>query len=265
LIKVTRVSVTLFALFASYAGGDEEASSRLFAAVSDNDVSAVKKLLAVEPRLAAATDGSGRSIVMAALFRIEGEGFVPPGKNAVLQTVLAQNPPLTFFEACAVGDFGQVARALRENPQLASQWNDFGWSALDLAAFSGRTETVLLLIESGADVNARARTKFKNTPLQVALLPGQFDTAKTLLEHGADPLVRQAHGFSPIMQAALLGRRDLVDLLLEHGAELNSRADDGRNAVTEALRARHPELASYLKSRGGKDAVLTANLAKPPE
>jgi uncharacterized protein len=265
LAKSIRFTVTVIALFASHARADEQSSSRLFSAVSENDVGAVRKLLTPEPGLAAATDVNGQSVVMAALFRIEGEGFVPPAKNSVLQMLLAQKPPLTFFEACAVGDAQQMARQLHENPKLASQWNDFGWSAMHLAAFSGVSEAVLLLIEQSADVNARARTKFKNTPLQVALLPGQFDTAKVLLEHGADPLTRQLQGFSPLMQAALLGRRDLVDLLLKHGAELNSRADDGRNAVTEALRAGHSELASYLRSIGGKEAVLTANLAKPPE
>jgi len=258
-------SLMLFAVVTLPAYADEPSDTRLLAAISKGDLGAVEALLAAEPGLARATAPSGRSVVMAVLFQIEREAFVPPAKNTILQALLAQKPPLTFFEACAVGDTGQVARQLHEDPTLATGWNDFGWSALHLAAFSGVRETVLLLIDHGADVNARARTKFRNTPLQVALLPGQLSTSTVLLERGADPLARQLHGVSPLMEAALLGRRDLVELLLEHGAELNSRADDGRNAVTEALRGKHPELAAYLKSRGGKTAELTADLARPPE
>jgi ankyrin repeat protein len=95
--------------------------------------------------------------------------------------------------------------------------------------------------------------------------PAQLATAKLLLERGADPLTRQAHGFTPLQEAAHLGRRDLVDLLIGAGAELNSRADDGRTALTEALRANHPELADYLRQKGARSAEITADLMAPPK
>jgi uncharacterized protein len=216
--------------------------------------------------LLAATLSADDSIAKA-LFQIEGETFVPPAKNTALQALLAKKPALSFHDACGVGDAAEVARQLKGDPRLATSWNDFGWSALHLAAFSGSAETVRLLLDAGADVmiNTRAKTRFRNTPLQAALLPGQYETAKVLLEQGADPNVRQHKGFTPLQEAALFGSRQLVDLLLSHDAELNSRADDGRTAVTEALRGRHPELAEYLKSKGGTAADITADLTKPPK
>ena len=220
-------------------------------------------VLALANSSAAAADT--RSPVAKALFRNDGEGFVPPAKNEALQALLAKKPALTFYEACGVGNAAEVARHLKEDPKLATSWNEFGWTPLHLAAFSGSAETARLLLDNGADVNLRAKTKFRNTPLQAALLTGQYETAKLLLEHGADPNVRQTKGFTPLQEAAFLGRRDLVDLLLAHGAELNSRADDGRTAVTEALRAKHTEVAEYLKSKGAGAAEITADLAKPPE
>lgn len=201
------------------------------------------------------------------LFRIQGDAFVPPAKNAALQALLAKKPALTFHEACGVGDAAEVARRLKEDPKLVASWNDSGWSALHLAAFSGSAETVRLLLDRGAEphLHARAKTQFRNTPLQTALLPGQAETAKLLLERGADPNVRQTKGFTPLQEAAFLGRKDLVDLLLSYGAELNARADDGRNAVTEALRGRHTALADYLISIGGRKGEITADLTKSPE
>jgi ankyrin repeat protein len=201
---------------------------------------------------------------MAALFHDDGKGFTPPANNPTLQTLLAKHPALTFFEACGVGDAAEIARQLQRDPKLATTWSDFGWSPLHLAAFSGVPGAVQLLIDRGGDVNARARNKFKNTPLQAALLAGQLATAKLLLAHGADPLARQARGFTALHAAALAGRRDLVDALLDAGAELNSRGDDGRTAVTEALRGKHAELADYLRSRGGHGAEITADLRAEP-
>jgi len=123
---------------------------------------------------------------------------------------------------------------------------------------------VRLVLDRGAEINARAHTRFKNTPLQAALLAGQLETARLLLERGADPLVRQAHGVTPLQEAAFHGRRDLVDLLLDAGAELDSRADDGRTALTEALRANHPALADYLRQKGARGVEITADLKAPP-
>ena len=206
-----------------------------------------------------------RSPLFKVLFHNDGEGFTPPADNRALQALLAQHPALTFLEACGVGDTAEMARQLKRDPKLATTWTEFGWSPLHLAAFSGVPGAVQLLLDRGAEINARARSKFKNTPLQVALLDGQFATAKLLLERGADPLVRQAGGFTPLQEAALLGRRDLVDLFLGAGAEINSRTDDGRTAVTEALRGKHPELADYLRSKGGHGAEITADLMAPPK
>jgi cytohesin len=154
---------------------------------------------------------------------------------------------------------------LHRSPVIAATtWTGFGWSALHLAAFSGVPGAVELLLDRGAPIDARARSKFKNTPLQAALLAGQATTTKLLLDRGADPLVRQARGVTPLHEAAVSGRRDLVDLLLAAGAEPTARADDGRTAVTEALRGKHAELAEYLRTRGARDAAITADLTAPP-
>lgn len=221
-------------------------------------------LLILAAALAAAPASADRSPIFAALFHDDGNGFTPPAANAALQALLAKHPVLSFLEACGVGDTAEMTRQLRRDPRLVATWTEFGWSPLHLAAFSGVPGAVQLVLDRGADVHARARSKFKNTPLQAALLAGQLATAKLLLEHGADPLVRQARGFTPLHAAALVGRRDLVDLLLGAGAEINSRADDGRTAVTEALRGKHAELADYLRGKGGRGAEITADLQAEP-
>jgi ankyrin repeat protein len=241
-----------------------ETAEALFAAIQAQDVPTVERLLGANPELASASS-KGRSAVMAALLMSPGGAFMPPPRNRVLQALLRREPALTFFESCATGDVDAVRAALVRNGSLALSWHPIGLSALHFAAFSGDAAVTELLLDSGAEIDARARNAFFNTPLQVALLPGNQATAKLLLERGADPLVRAERGFAPIHEAAFLGRRDLVDLLLENGADIDSRANDGRNAVSEALRGGHPELADYLRSKGAKEVAITADLMKEPE
>lgn len=62
-----------------------------------------------------------------------------------------------MFEACGVGDATEVARQLAADPKRATSWNDVGWSALHLAAFSGSPEVVKLVLDRGGDGPQEAR------------------------------------------------------------------------------------------------------------
>jgi ankyrin repeat protein len=247
------------------AADSRDAAERFLEAVGKHDAATVRRMLQDDPALANAKRPDGRTAVLLAAFKIKGEAFTPPARSETLQAVLAAKPRLDFFEACLVGDEKEVARRLEADAALAKGWHPMGWSALHFGAFSGSAAVVRLLLDRGAPLEARARTPFRNTPLQVALLPGQLESAKALLDRGADPLARQAKGFAPIHEAALLGRQDLVDLLLAHGAEVGARGDDGRTAVSEAVRGGHPALADYLRAKGGRDAAVTANVQAAPE
>jgi ankyrin repeat protein len=223
-------------------------------AVNAADVTTVRSLLAHDPALANAHSAKGTSAVTAALFINKGEGFLDPAKNGILQAILALKPGLDVFETAALGTVSQLETMLPDAASL-SRRNAFGWTLLHMSAYGGNAATTEWLLKKGVDINARAGSRFRNTPLQTALLSGQYATAKILLDHGADALVRQSKGFTPMHEAAQLGRQEIVQLLLDHGAEINSVADNGQTPLAEALRGKHEELAAWMKTKG---AVLTA-------
>jgi ankyrin repeat protein len=225
-------------------------------AVRGRDVAAVTSMLEADPSLANARTDKDLSVTIVALFTNVGEGFADPKDNATLQAILARKPKFDLPETAALGTADELAALLDKDAGNAKRFYLYGWTPLHIAAFAGNVETTALLINRGADVNARAKTKFLNTPLQTALLTGQYGTAKLLLEHGADALTRQAGGFTAMHEAALMGREDLVNLLVEHGAELTSRADNGHTPVDEAIRGKHEKLAEALRT---KVAALPAN------
>ena len=238
-----RLAILLFWCGAAFADSGEDFRK----AARANDVATVKRMLAADPALA------NGGIEAALYIIVKGEGFIPPEENEILKLVLAAKPKLDdLYDAAAVGTAEHVAAMLRADANAVRAMNQYGWTALHVAAFAGNVATARVLIDAGADIHLRAKSRFRNTPLQVALLTGQYGTAKLLLERGADPLDRQAEGFAPIHEAAFLGRADLVQLLLEHGAELNSRSDDGRTAISEAERGKHEALIRLLREKGAK-------------
>src|SRR3954449_6345615 len=59
-------------------------------AVNSGDLATVQSMLARDPALANAKNAKGTSAVISALFINQGEGFLDPAKNEILQAILAQ-------------------------------------------------------------------------------------------------------------------------------------------------------------------------------
>ena len=231
-------------------------------AIKAKDADAVEKLLEQDPSLASAKSPKGTSAVSAALFALTGQGFLPPAENKMLAAVLRRKPALSPLELCAVGTAALVNSELARDPAFAKSRVGLGWTPLHAAAFAGNTEVAALLLEHGAEVNARADNKFKNSPLQVGLLTAQLEMTRLLIAKGADVNQKQALGFTPLQEPSLAGNERLIEVLLAAGADLNARADDGRTALDEAIRGKHDGAVKLLR---GKGAVIGLPDAGSPE
>jgi len=86
-----------------------------------------------------------------------------------------------------------------------------GNTPLMVAARHGLTETVTMLIESGADV--RQVSENGNTALHIAADSGRRETVKVLLDAGADCNVRNSYGESPLHRG-VLSRDDMTVRIL---------------------------------------------------
>src|SRR5262245_42612335 len=101
----------------------------------------------------------------------------------------------TIHQAIADGDVNGVRRLLDIDPQCIEFPDSLGNHPLHVAAYSGQTVLVRLLLEKGADVNASG--DLGKTPLHYAALDGEREVAKILLEHGADPSPTDDSGLTP--------------------------------------------------------------------
>ncbi len=79
-----------------------------------------------------------------------------------------------------------------------------------------------------------------------------------LLEHGADPNVKDSSGSTPLHRMASYGAVPMVKLLLEHGADVTARNNRG---LTPVQVAREAEVVDLLREHGASDQEGDA--AKP--
>ncbi len=127
----------------------------------------------------------------------------------------------------------EPARVLIERGAKVNQKDDYGQTPLHCAAENAcgaeSCRLAALLLEHGADVNARATYRDPGrTALECAVLGGQTELVRLLLEHGADAAESEPKRDSLLLMAVLgeagdpaPGSPELVRLLLEHGARVN--------------------------------------------
>ena len=95
-------------------------------------------------------------------------------------------------------------------PETSSR--DFHW-----ASRSGHLEVSRVLVDHGANVNARQRNHF--TPLHLSAEYGHLEIVKLLLERGADVHALNSYGQMPYQASLAFGHREIADFLREHGAD----------------------------------------------
>jgi uncharacterized protein len=151
------------------------------------------------------------------------------GNRAKADELLAQNPELSIFETAATGDTARVRELLHDDPSLANAFGDDGFHPLGLAAFFGHVDTARALLEHGADVNALSR----NEHVQTAAI----HAAAASNEEGTDESTRY----------------ELVRLALDHGADPNLRQGGGFRAIDAARQNGDARVEQLLRERGAED------------
>jgi ankyrin repeat protein len=216
----------------------------IIAAVRAGNIDKVRKLLSEERELVNAKDETGQSALMVALYH---------GRRDIADVLLAHNPTLDIFEAAATGKLERLRELLDANPDLLNAYAKDGFYPLGLAAFFGRAEVALYLLERGADVKLVARNPMQVTALHAAVATNQVAIVKALLERGADVNARQQQGWTPLHGAAGEGKLEIMDLLLARGAQLNAKNDEGKTPLAIALERGQSATAEALRKRGGKE------------
>ncbi len=157
-----------------------------------------------------------------------------------------------------------LARGANPNARAARGQNALMWAVAQKHA-----GVVKVLLAHGADIHARSEVWSQtmavpphglpeynrqiphggDTALMFAARVGDLDSAKLLVDAGANVNDRDAWGVSALVLAAHSGYGDLVQLLLEKGADANDAAA-GFTALHEAIMRRDEKVVALLLEHG---------------
>ena len=118
----------------------------------------------------------------------------------------------------ASGDAVKLSKLLKEQPQLVNAKGEKdSWSPLQGAACNGKTECVRLLIEAGANVNARSCNQ--STALHCSAEDGYTEIVALLLKAKAEPNLKDSKGKTPLDFAIWNNHKEVIDLLKKYNAK----------------------------------------------
>ncbi len=235
----------------------------------------------VSPLIEAADKGHGYIVEL-----LVSKGAVYDSSDRKGRTLEQIAEGAALREAIRIREIDRVQYHLKNNPDLIHTKDKDGLSLLHIACltFIEETELVKMLLEKGANVNARDDRG--TVPIQLAAMTGKEKVFDFLLAHNADPLVcnesnvsslhtssltankhiakklislgcnvneKDLGGFTPLHNAVIAGSEELVEMLIASGADVNAGNREGETPLILAKQAGSTEIAQLLVKHGAHD------------
>lgn len=167
--------------------------------------------------------------------------------NCSTMTV-ARGDAADLHQAVRLDDLEAVTRYAAD-PVLINAPGDNARTPLMVAIRWGHRDIALLLIRSGAELNAVDADH--RSALHHAAHGNERALMRALIEARANIDLPDAYHYTALHMAAREGHLEAVHLLLEAGADVNAQIDVGFTALD--LAEQYPSVQDYLRQRGGKE------------
>ena len=122
-------------------------------------------------------------------------------------------------------------------------------------------ELISMIKNEGISINETDNNG--NSPLHLAILSGESEYARSLINQGADLIIKNKLELSPLHLAVFLNNEDVANLLLLKGAEIDTKGNSGYTPLHIASELNHVSLAKDLLSMGANPRIKTDQKLTP--
>ncbi|MHC4085854.1 MAG: ankyrin repeat domain-containing protein [Planctomycetota bacterium] len=156
----------------------------------------------------------------------------------------AEEQTVDIWTAAGTGNLEAIKKNLAAGTDVDAKEPSGGSTPLMIAALVGQTEAAILLIEKGANINARSNDG--GTALHAASFFCRTETVKLLLSKGADLNAKNIRAETPLDTVAGEWSQELEDIYKWIAELLKLQLD------LERIKATRPKIAALLRKSGGK-------------
>jgi ankyrin repeat protein len=173
---------------------------------------------------------------------------------------LRQATPLYYAVLC--GFTSLANRLLVVDAEDVNAECGYHGSPLHAASYRGHVDTVRLLLDHGANVNARSEEKMRS-PLLSAYYGSHLEVMRLLLERGADANATHSSTTRILHYAAVRGKIDVLRLLLQHNADVNAKSKTGITPLFNASFRGQVNAVQFLLDHGADVNFQTVDFYTP--
>jgi ankyrin repeat protein len=153
----------------------------------------------------------------------------------------------TVLMTCSrAGSLNSIKALLAKGAKVNAKEGRRGQTALMWAISQGYPEIAHLLVNAGADVRAKSQMLADVSP-------------KTYLTHDGLVQVSSEGGFTPLLFAAQQGDLQTAKLLVEAGADVNHATKEDGNSLLLASANGHEDVALYLLNKGADSTIAAGD------
>lgn len=203
-------------------------------------------------------------------------------KSHVHELESAQDPMAALLSAVRAGDVERARRLLSRHPSLADRLDDpigdFGGTLLLTAAGAGNVPVAELLLDAGADVNARSDwwagsfgvldtcppamapiliARGARVDAHAAARLGMVERLTELLD--AEPSLVRARGGDGMTPLHFAATTEVARLLLDRGADVDAIDVDHESTPAQHMVRDRQEVARWLVEHGARSDILMAS------
>jgi hypothetical protein len=180
---------------------------------------------------------------------VTDEKFITPDYDKLLAEAIERKDSILFRESIQNGakceikgiDGGNIFHIIDEtiaNERLISMLKDIG-------------------------ISINEADNYGNSPLHVALLAGENEYARSLINQGADLNIKNNLELSPLHLAVFLNNDELTQQLINNGAEIDIKGNSGYTPLHIAAEMNHLAIAKDLLFKGAKNSIKTNQKLTP--
>lgn len=169
-----------------------------------------------------------------------------------------------LHSACIDGDSETVMWLIENGADIEANLAEFGsrvYHPLQLAAMEGHEQTVRVLVQLGAKLEQRSSRG--RTAIHEAGCRGHIAIVRALVELGADPESTDREKRTPLIAATIAGRLGTVRVLLKLGANMEHRDSSGNTALHYAVNDQSREIVQVLEESGASQWAKNNKIETP--
>ena len=161
-------------------------------------------------------------------------------------------PQKALCDAAYKGTAKQIAAAAKKGADVNALCEGWSETPLEIAALQGNAANVNALLAAGAAVNQQDPDQ-----TNALILSHSAAVTRTLLDHGADPAIRDKYQQNALISAGTVAEQipesdsiDIVQMLMDKGLDINSTDSMNSTALMNAIQSKHNRFIEFLLDHG---------------